>query len=70
MKDNNIRALIYKHYRTATEVDRAIKWPRQKMSRLIRREQEPTLADILKLSRALNMPWQEVAGVFVEVAGA
>lgn len=61
----NFRATVYGKYKSIAAMARAIGWTRQKATKIVNEEQEPSLDDVSSLASALDLPFAEVAEFFL-----
>ena len=66
MNENKIRGLVLGKYPTITAFAKAVKWSRQKASRVIEGKQEPDLDDIYEISKAVGTDAGELASIFLQ----
>ena len=55
----NVRGLVYSKFKNITEFALAAEWSRNKASRIVNGEQDPSLDDICVLTRVLNIETQQ-----------
>ena len=65
MENIKFRGVVYSKYASIADFCRAIGWTRQKGSNIINGVTEPSLDDVDKMSKALEMPFDETAKFFL-----
>lgn len=65
MEQMTFRGLIYSRYKTIADFARAIGWTRQKATNIVNGTQEPSLDDIDKMAKAMEMSLDETARFFL-----
>lgn len=64
MVNEKLRNEIKKRYKTESEFAESMGWTRQKLSKTIRGERSPKIADVNALSRAMGISVGEVISFF------
>ena len=65
MEQTTFRGVVYSKYKTIAAFAQAIGWTRQKATNIVNGVQEPSLDDVDKMSRALDMGLEETARFFI-----
>lgn len=65
MEQISFRGLVYSKFKTIADFAQAIGWTRQKATNIVNGVQEPSLADVDKMSKALDVSFEETAGFFL-----
>ena len=60
-----LRGIVYSKYSSIAELATAIGWTRQKATNIINGVQEPSLADVNKLAKALGLGFERTAQFFL-----
>lgn len=60
-----IRGLVYSKFKSIAAFAEAIGWSRQKATNIINGAQEPSLADVDKIAKALELGFDETAHFFL-----
>ena len=66
MEGMNFRGVVYSKYKTIAGFASAIGWTRQKATNIVNGVQEPSLDDVDKMAKALNMTLDETARFFLQ----
>ena len=66
MNENKIRGLVLGRFPSMTAFAKEVNWSRQKASRIIGGNQEPSLDDIYVISRAVGEDADKIASIFLE----
>ena len=59
------RGLIYSRYKSIAAFAEVIGWTRQKATNIVNGAQEPSLSDVNKVAKALEMEFADVAKFFL-----
>lgn len=62
---NKLRGWIYESYPSYDALAQQMGWTRQRVSRLVNREANPTIGDIAVLAESINRPVSEVVEFFL-----
>lgn len=65
MEGMNFRGVVYSKYKTIAGFANTIGWTRQKATNIVNGVQEPSLDDVDKMAKALNMSLDETARFFL-----
>ena len=64
-KLNSLRGIVYTKFKSISKLGAAIGWTRQKTSNIVNGISEPSLEDVDKLSKALEMGFEQTARFFL-----
>lgn len=56
----NVRGLVYSRFKNITDFANAANWSRNKASRIVNGEQDPSIDDICVLTKVLNIESQQM----------
>jgi transcriptional regulator with XRE-family HTH domain len=65
LENINFRGVVYSKYASISDFSRAIGWTRQKGSNIVNGITEPSLDDVDKMSKALNISFDKTAKFFL-----
>ena len=65
LENIKFRGVVYNKYASISDFSRAIGWTRQKGSNIVNGITEPSLDDVDKMSKALDMTFEETAQFFL-----
>lgn len=65
MLDMKFRGIVYSRYKSIADFANAIGWTRQKGTNIVNGNTEPSLDDVDKMAKALNMSFEETAKFFL-----
>ena len=64
-QDVSLRGIVYDRFSSISALADAIGWTRQKATNIVNGNTEPSLDDVDKLSRALNIDFEKTARFFL-----
>lgn len=65
MRDVQFRGVVYSKFKSIADFSAAIGWTRQKGTNIVNGQSEPSLKDVDKMAKALDMPFADVAQFFL-----
>lgn len=65
LENITFRGVVYSKYKSVADFAKAIGWTRQKGSNIVCGITEPSLDDVDKMSKALDLPFEETARFFL-----
>lgn len=65
MLDIKFRGVVYSKYKSIADFANAIGWTRQKGTNIVNGVTEPSLDDVDKMAKALDMTFEETAKFFL-----
>ena len=65
MENNQFRGVVYSKYKSIADFANSIGWTRQKGSNIVNGITEPSLDDVDKMSKALDMSFEQTARFFL-----
>ena len=66
MENIQFRGVVYSKFKSIAEFGSCIGWTRQKATNIVNGLAEPSLDDVDKMSKALNLPFEETARFFLK----
>ena len=65
MENIRLRGIVYSRFKSIADFANCIGWTRQKGTNIVNGITEPSLDDVDKMSKALNMSFEETARFFL-----
>ena len=62
-----LNGLIHSKYDNEAQMADALGWPRQKLNKITNGDQEPDLGEVKDIAHALEVPFMQVANIFLSV---